>query len=205
MKKFRFVAIALAVVAFLGTSIQATANNNAPDAEPTITIQKQENQSFVLNVANLGNKAATISIKNSDETVIYETKVADATAYGNLFKYKSLKKGSYTVTVDMADAEFALPITVKYSGIEVNGTVEKRIKPVLTLANDLLFVDVPNGNHEKVRVLILDDKFEKVYSDKNKVAANFKKSYNLKELPAGDYLIKVKVGDRAYYKNVAIN
>ena len=115
MKKFRFLAIALAVVAFLGTSVQAIANDNTPNAEPTITIQEQENQSFVLNVANLGNEAATISIKNSEETVIYETKVADAAVYGNLFKYKNLKKGSYTVTVDMADAEFALPINVKYS------------------------------------------------------------------------------------------
>lgn len=204
MKNFRVLASALAVIAFLGTSIQAIASDNAPKEEPTISIEQQDNQWFKLDIENLGNQAATISIKNSNEAVVYETKVNDAGSYGNLFKYRNLPKGSYTVTVDLNNVSYDLPLTVKHSGIEVNGSVQKNVKPTININNNVLSINVEEGTHKKVRILILDNNFDKIFSDKRKVNTAFTKSYDLKDLPAGEYMIKVKIEGKSYYKTVSM-
>ncbi len=193
MKKLMNIAV---VVFFLTVGFNAR-------AEKGIDVTIREDQILVVEFGNM-EKGALVLFQDRKGEILFKDSLIDNKEYKTALNLEVLPKGIYYLSIEKEFAIHTSQIIKSDSGVEIKGKSSEIIfKPRYKITNDLVSVFLSNPGKESTRLYVYDAKGALV----GECAGGkelFKRTLDFSSMPAGDYTINIKKGDRIFQKIVSI-
>jgi hypothetical protein len=143
-----------------------------------------------LGVLNKENHAVDIEISNNDGDIFFTKTISGGQNYFQLLDLTAMPDGQYHVRISGLGTETQKEFTIKNHRAELIKKV-KVVEPSFHLLNgDLLAVSYPNLNGKSVNIFF-ELNNEVVFEDRNISDKVVNKKYSLKQLPKGEYSVKL--------------
>ena len=150
-----------------------------------------------LGVINTGKKTIDVTIKNENGEVLYTKSIKGENNFFQLINLNSAPDGNYIVSLSGDDE-------TNRKHFSVNNSVAKIIKEneipkpkFLMTGNQTLLVSYFNKNSLSINILFMLNN-EVVFEDKGLSEISLRKIYSLKQLPKGDYTVKLYSGPEIF-------
>ncbi len=156
-------------------------------------------------VAELDTQALDSKIKLTDEDsqTIYFENISD-TDYAKKFNMKDLQVGTYYLTIENARSYVVYTLDLSDSNVKITNKEENKTKFIFRKVGDKVYVNLFNGDQQKVDIEILDNQGNVVSKESTKDELNVGKVFNFEKAVKGKYIIRVNDGEDIYYKNITI-
>jgi hypothetical protein len=157
---------------------------------------------LVVDLSNLQNENVSISITDEDQHILYSETASDVKSFTKKFNLWKLEEGTYTLKVVQSKFRTIQPFVVTEKNVIVNESTKKmNFEPIFKFKESKLEVLVPLSENN-VFVTILDKTGNIMFEEKNENVQSFRKKYDLKNLPKGEYLVEVSIEGESFYHNI---
>lgn len=194
MKKLMNIAV---VVLFLSVGFTAR-------AEKGIDLKIQEDQILVVELGNF-EKGALLLFQDKKGEILFKDSLIDNKEYKTALNLEILPKGIYYLSIEKEFAIHTSQIIKTDLGVEIKDKSSEIIfKPRYKIQDDLVNVFLSNPGKETTRLYVYDARGALVTECAGGKEL-FKKTLDFSSMPAGDYTISIKKGDRIFEKVVSIS
>lgn len=175
-----------------------------PFVEPSVKVNKQAAKSLVVRINNLVEQQAVVELVDVQGIVLHTERIKNTTAFAKVFDLRVLPTGKYLIQVNTKDRVFEQWVTIGNSGVVVTSDLKKWKKPTIVQSGNNVMVELMSYSDKKGKVTILDEENTVLHQDEFTKVGVAKTKYDLTALEAGDYLLKVEIGDFVYYEYVTV-
>jgi hypothetical protein len=152
----------------------------------------------VVTVQNMKGEEFSVSIVNSNGWVkYYKEEITDLTIYGKLYDLSNLESGKYKIVFDNRYQLIEKVIKIDNEDVKVIKEA-KYLKPTFLDKNNKVSFSYANLNNEKIAVQIKDASGNKIFDEKLDEENVIAKTYNVENLPEGEYTLKVKTSKHTF-------
>jgi hypothetical protein len=203
MKQKLFLSMLMAAFLFGQTASANTPNIEDEDAITKVEVKGSANSKLlVVDFSNLQNENVSVSILDSDDHILYSETASDVKSFTKKFNLWKLEQGTYTLKVVQNKFRTIQPFVVTEKNVIVNESTKKvNFEPLFKFKESKLEVLVPLSENA-VFVTILDKNGTILFEEKNENVQSFRKKYDLKNLPHGEYLVEVTIEGESFYHNI---
>lgn len=189
MKQFiTVIAILLGLQVFAASEIQIRTNGNTE-----VIIESDE-------ISN----NQQIRIFDEEGTLLFFEKISED-KYLKTFSLSTLPNGRYFVEYENDEKTNTAVIIKSENNILTTSDFNKiSFKPIVKQDGDFLNVGITNPKFEDVDMIFTDTTGYELLEINNLKGLFVKKTFNTKKLPAGDYSLQIKCGDKSFTKMVSI-
>ncbi len=175
-----------------------------PFVEPTVKVNKQAAKSLVVRINNLSEEKAVVELMDVQGIVLHTERIKNTTSFAKVFDLKTLPTGKYLIQINTIDRVFEQWVTIDASGVVVATKMKKWKKPTIIQNGNNVIVELNSYTNKKGKVTILDEDNHILQQDTFTRVGVAKTKYDMTALEAGDYIVKVEIGDFVYYEYVTI-
>lgn len=184
--------------------ISTSAFSNLSNPYNVNVLTTTESKKLVVNLSHMYGSSVTCSIIDQSGNIIHREKVESSTQTIKRYDLSNLKPGNYTVVID--DLMTIEKLKVKLTADEIiysQNRSEIIYKPTIIVKdNAMVYLNLlALGRPVKISVIKGDSL---IYSEETKDEGSVLRKYTFAESPAGEYIIKVKVGDEVFFNTVNI-
>lgn len=172
-------------------------------AEKGIDVKIQEDKILVVELGNM-EKGALVLFQDRKGEILFKDSLIDNKEYKTALNLGILPKGTYYLSIEKEFAIHTSQIIKSESGVEIKGKSSEIVfKPRYKIQDDLVNVFLSNPGKESTRLYVYDANGALVTECAGGKVL-FKKTLDFSSMPAGDYTISIKKGDRTFDKVVSI-
>jgi flagellar hook assembly protein FlgD len=203
MKTKFFLSMLLATFLFGQMAFATAPNVEDEDAITKVEVKGSANSKLlIVDLSNLQNDNVSVSIFDEEQHVLYSETTSDVKNFTKKFNLWKLEVGTYTLKVVQNKFRTIQPFEVTAKNVVVNENTKKvNFEPMFKFKENKLEVLVPLSENE-VFITILDSTGNVVFEEKNENVQSFRKKYDLKNLPKGEYLVEVTIEGESFYHNI---
>jgi hypothetical protein len=143
-------------------------------------------------------KGETLTIRNSEQTIIYKKVIENAGNYSKKFDLSALKNGTYTAELSKSFAIKIKAFTIK-NGLATFLEEETVFKPSIKNEKNVVFISKATFKKEALKVTIYFEESE-IFSETIEDDSFLKRAYKLAETEKGNYKVVVNSKSRIYTK-----
>ena len=199
-----FILVALGLV----FSVQAATITPVADDRPIIRVEAGEDeQTLVLHLANLLEASTKVTLRDMQGTTLFTESIEDQSAYAKALNLRVLPEGRYVLHVETDVREIMQPLVIKYGAVTILEKEAKEIKkPVINFVDNMLSVTAAPNQLDKndLFVTIMDKTNEELYKTQQRLYHKVEKRFDLSNMAAGNYIVKVTAADRSYFHNIEV-
>jgi hypothetical protein len=165
------------------------------------TISTSTNKTFVLNVNDWNTDELTISILSEYGEKLYSEVINPGITSKRKYSFEKLLSGIYKVEVSSINKSISYDVVLsKKSGLVVSeGSVS--FSPYVSIDDKRVDLNIlPLG--KKVNISIYNDNGDKLYSETIMDAKSISKRLNIAQLPKGDYMLNMTVGQNNFTERI---
>jgi hypothetical protein len=168
-----------------------------------VKISTNSNESVVIEIQNKSTNEK-IKIFDNNGTLLFFDHIKKE-HYLKVFAMDKLPYGEYHVIYE-DDTKISLAIVVKSKdGMLLTSDFSYvKFKPMINQKNDYLNIGFTNSEYNDVDISISDDQGNELIEITNLKGLIIKKTFNTKNLPAGEYVIKLKSGNQTFTNRIVI-
>lgn len=191
----------LFTVMLLGLS--TVSNANITPTVPYVIFEQVGEQKVRLNLTNLKNERPQLSIIDAEANVLYTESIRRTVAFTKAYDFSTLQDGTYTIKLELDDRTVSQHAIVKNQKLTL-GTVKTTPKPIFKIFDNAFDVFVSGIAGADVTIEILDSNNEVVHQKIDESVNGIYRQYVMKNLPTGDYTIKVVIDGNVHYKSISL-
>ncbi len=204
MKKQMLMFLLVAVLSGLHASISYANTPDRPEVVAHIN-GASEGKSVSLVLSNLDKKMVEIVLMDRQQEVLYSEEVSGEIAYAKRMDLTQLPDGDYMLTIDHPAVTIEQAIRLSNNGTELSQLQRKVVyKPVITAAGGYVEISLPEQWKGEMEVSIFDSLDNEVFAEDWVPANQTSRRYNLKQLPAGTYAMRLEANGQTYYQTVTL-
>ena len=168
------------------------------ESNEKVRVIAMSQKSVLLFVMNHEKQWATMNInKINTEEELYSKTTARDKIYRGIYDFSKVPEGDYKLSIDFNDKTYDKEIKVTSDGLEIIKEADY-IDPEFSSKNNTLKVMFYNPANKGVSVSFSNG-LKDFYTDNlPEQIGSFERSYNLKNLETGSYIVKLTSGDRKY-------
>ena len=186
-----FKATVLVLVLVLGNTL------NAKDIEVKVSEEK-----LVVELDNT-QEGSTLILADMNGEVLFKDALMES-SYKKALDLHSIPSGTYFLNFEKNDSILTTVITKDAEGVTVKKTESKIFfKPFYKTLEDKVLVSFTNPGYEDATFRIYDAEGTLMSSSTNNDLV-VKKTFDFSEVPAGEYVISLKVGERTITKTITL-
>lgn len=203
MKTKLFLSMLMAAFLFGQMAFANKPNIEDEDAITKVEVKGSANSKLlIVDLSNLQNENVSVSILDSDDHILYSETASDVKSFTKKFNLWKLEEGTYTLKVVQNKFRTVQPFVVTDKNVIVNESTKKvNFEPIFKFKESKLEVLVPLSENT-VFVTIMDKSGHVMFEEKNDNVQSFRKKYDLKNLPKGEYLVEVSIEGESFYHNI---
>ena len=149
----------------------------------------QNEKSIILNTPNQSKRAEVLKITDAKAQIIF-TDVIEKNKQRVKYVLNNLPNGSYDITIDGSDVVTVYETIISDKNVTIVDT-KSYYRPSIHTIKEKLFVTAEVEKKEDIRVSIYDDTNVLVFTYNMEKEETFTQSFNLEQLPKGDYRVIV--------------
>lgn len=167
-------------------------------------VADKESNALMLRISNPDNQPFNVRLYNETKQNLYQEKVKNQTSYSKKLKLK-LEDGRYFLAIEDENGIRIQPFTVASNSIEVDyQNLDKMSKPVFKQVNDMLQIRMSANQPSTLQITFLDESDRTFFDEEVLFAQQFNRLYNLKNLTAGKYTVRIDTGNFVSYKKIEV-
>ena len=178
-------------------------NANITPTVPYVIFEQVGEQKVRLNLTNLKNERPQLSIIDAEANVLYTESIRRTVAFTKAYDFSTLQDGTYTIKLELEDRTVSQHAIVKNQKLTL-GIVKTTPKPIFKIFENAFDVFVSGIAGADVTIEILDSNNEVVHQKINESVNGIYRQYVMKNLPSGDYTIKVVIDGNVHYKSISL-
>lgn len=184
-------------------SLTTIANASITPTVPYVMFEQVGEQKVRLNLTNLRNERPELSIIDAEANIIYTETIRQTVTYTKAYDFSTLQDGTYTMKLELEDRiVFQEAIVAGETLTLVN--FEATAKPIFKIFENAFDVYVSGIADADVAIEIFDDAGETVHTRFDESVNGVYRQYIMKNLPSGDYTVKVTIDDKVHYKTITL-
>lgn len=191
----------LMLVMLLG--LTTIANANITSTVPYVTFEQVGEQKVRLNLTNSENERPQLSIIDAEGHTLHSESIRKAGAFTKAYDFSTLQDGNYTIKLELKNRIVHQNAIVKDKKLTL-GKSETTPKPVFNILENAFDVHISGIVDANVAVEILNSTDETVYQKTDKSVNGVARKYIMKNLPNGDYTVKVIINGNVYYQPITL-
>ncbi len=167
--------------------LMPTEASKAPNTSTLIFNQNEK--SIILNTSNYTQESESVSITDAFDNIVFEDVIE---RYKHRVKYDltTLPNGTYTIKVNQSNIITYYEVQITASIVNLLDT-KSYYRPSIQQFNNKLIVKAALENKEDVKVRIYDNADDLVYQYHIEKNNSFSQTFNLENLPKGEYYVIV--------------
>jgi hypothetical protein len=150
-----------------------------------------------IGVLNNGNNSIILNISNKEGENVFTEYIKGGNTYFKLFDLSKLPDGQYKIKINGNNEEAEKVFKITKGHAELVKTL-KEIPPKFYQTDELTFMFFYSNVYNHSVDITFEINNTVVFEDKRITGAPIKKSYSLKSLPKGKYVVFLKAGDKYY-------
>lgn len=178
-------------------------NANITPTVPYVIFEQVGEQKVRLNLTNLKNERPQLSIIDAEANVLYTESIRRTVAFTKAYDFSTLQDGTYTIKLELEDRTVSQHAIVKNQKLTL-GIVKTTPKPIFKIFENAFDVFVSGIAGADVTIEILDSNNEVVHQKIDESVNGIYRQYVMKNLPSGDYTIKVVIDGNVHYKSISL-
>lgn len=179
------------------------ANASITPTVPYVMFEQVGEQKVRLNLTNLKNERPQLSIIDAEANIIYTESIRKSVAYTKSYDFSTLEDGTYTIKLELDDRIVFQEATVKGKTLTL-GDFEATAKPIFKVFKNAFDVYISGIVDADVSIEIFDDADEVVHEKFDENVNGVYRQYIMKNLPSGDYTVKVNIDGQTFYKTISL-
>lgn len=183
--------------------LTTVSNANITPTVPYVIFEQVGEQKVRLNLTNLKNERPQLSIIDAEANVLYTESIRRTVAFTKAYDFSTLQDGTYTIKLELDDRTVSQHAIVKNQKLTL-GTVKTTPKPIFKIFDNAFDVFVSGIAGADVTIEILDSNNEVVHQKIDESVNGIYRQYVMKNLPTGDYTIKVVIDGNVHYKSISL-
>lgn len=183
--------------------LATVSNANITPTVPYVIFEQVGEQKVRLNLTNLKNERPQLSIIDAEANAIYTESIRRAVAFTKAYDFSTLQDGTYTIKLELEDRTVSQHAIVKNQKLTL-GIVKTTPKPIFKIFDNAFDVFVSGIAGADVTIEILDSNNEVVHQRIDESVNGIYRQYVMKNLPTGDYTIKVVIDGNVHYKSISL-
>jgi hypothetical protein len=160
-------------------------------------------QKVRLNLTNLKNERPELSIVDANANVLYSESIRKTIAFTKAYDFSTLQDGIYTIKLELEDRTVSQNAIIKNQKLTL-GTVKTTPKPIFKIFENAFDVYVSGIAGADVAIKIIDSNNEVVHQKIDESVNGIYRQYIMKNLPSGNYTIKVVIDGNIHYKTISL-
>ena len=157
-----------------------------------------------LGVINTSRKSIDLTITNSMGEVFFTKSIRGENNFFQLLDLANMPNGSYTVTIADGNNTSEKRFSVTNSTAKTIKESEESKPSFIRPDDQTLIVSYLNTDLRPVNIFFMIDD-EVVFEDRGLTGMALSKRYSLRQLPAGQYTVKLYTGDQIYSYPLVLN
>ncbi len=157
-----------------------------------------------LGVINTGRKSIDLTITNSMGEVFFTKSIRGENNFFQLLDLANMPDGNYTVTIADGNNTSEKRFSVTNSTAKTIKESEESKPSFIRPDDQTLIVSYLNTDLRPVNIFFMIDD-EVVFEDRGLTGMALSKRYSLRQLPAGQYTVKLYTGDQIYSYPLVLN
>lgn len=179
------------------------ANAGITPTVPYVTFEQVGEQKVRLNLTNLKNERPQLSIIDAAENILYSESIRKTVAFTKAYDFSTLQDGTYTIQLELEDRIVYQNAIIKGQQLTL-GEYEATPKPIFKVFENAFDVYVSGIVAADVSIEILDSANETVHQKFDESVNGVYRQYIMKNLPNGDYTVKVTIDGKVHYKTITL-
>lgn len=203
MKSFKFKNIILVTILLLSQSVMFANNGNPEVDNSKVFIKKSTTKKgLTLRLVNLEKIATEVYFKDADKHELFRKAITEEVGLVLRLDFSRLKNGTYSLFIDRKSKSYIQTLDIEDGELKI-GAMKEVFKPSIIVKKKAFIVDAQNSSIQKVEILDKGDVvvYEKIYTE---LAKNTRINYSLKQIPSGNYLVKVTTSEDYYYTGISV-
>ncbi|MGB3586679.1 MAG: hypothetical protein WBA23_09075 [Tunicatimonas sp.] len=210
MKKNTMTVKKLALICMVGClSLGAFAGNSPEDNDADVSISLSGQHAIVVvrdwNIA--ANAPATIKVLDKTNKAVYEEAVSSGEQHARRYNFSQMEPGKYTLVLESKTSEVRRPFIVGLDGSvrEDKSEFYQSFAPIVVQPRSdraSVYVAFKNIADAPLKLAVLNDNGEVLYSEEVAGEQEYNKKVNLKKLQPGSYTLALYNADYSFYKEV---
>ncbi len=166
-----------------------------------VVLADQSTQSVVFRTTVAFDRTTDFEIYSHSGDLIFQEELAPGTFLAKRFKQDNFGPGKYTVILADELGRTELPVTMSSNNIATDRNQALRTQfPVVDLkSSGVLVVNCRNKPCRRISLRLTDTAGEEIFSEEVDGKATVRRSYQLNQLAAGDYLVTISSKDVQNY------
>ena len=191
------------LLAVLLLGFTTVSNASITPTVPYVIFEQVGEQKVRLNLTNLKNERPQLSIIDTEANVLYSESIRKTVAYTKAYDFSTLQDGTYTIKLELEDRVVSQNAIVKNQKL-ILGTIKTTPKPIFKIIENAFDVYVSGIASADVMIKILDSENEVVHQKIDENVNGVYRQYVTKNLPSGEYTIKVTIDGNVHYKTISL-
>lgn len=184
-------------------SFTTIANANITPTVPYVTFEQVGTQKVRLNLTNSENERPQLSIIDAENNTLHSESIRKTVAFTKAYDFSTLEDGTYTIKLELEDRIVFQNAIVKDKKLSL-GKSETAPKPIFKVFQNTFDLYVSGIVDADVSIKILDEMDEVVHQKFDESVNGVHRQYIMKNLPSGDYTVKVNIDGNVHYKTISI-
>lgn len=160
---------------------------------------------LVLKMSETLNNELDLVIKDRYGVVLHSENFTSGSQVAKKFDLSSLPDGDFFLVLANSIMETTYSFSIEGTQVVVDTDATKRsYKPIVTMDAGLVSVAYINLDNKKVKVTLLDELNNEVYTDILKGDGKLERSYDFSQLPYRDYQLVVTTGRHRVTRRMAL-
>lgn len=184
-------------------SFTTIANASIIPTVPYVMFEQVGEQKVRLNLTNLKNERPQLSIIDAEENILYSESIRKTVAFTKAYDFSTLENGTYTIKLELDDRIVYQEAIVEGKTLTL-ANFEATAKPIFKVFKNAFDVYISGIVNADVSIEIMDDAGETVHEKFDESVNGVYRQYVMKNLPSGEYLVKVTIDERVHYKSISL-
>jgi hypothetical protein len=180
-----------------------TSYTNADTPESCLLFSIASKSNARLGIVNTNNHSLQLEIINANGEIFFSKTVSGKQNYFQLLDLSNMPDGKYNVKLKGESTEFGKGFTISNHKVEIQKKSFEQRPLFKMIDNEILAVSYLNKTSGYVNILF-ELNNEIIFEDRNISQTPVSKRYSLKQLPKGDYIVKLYSGDQSFSYPMAI-
>ena len=201
--KFNMIQSIKNLLAILLLGFTTISNASITPTVPYVIFEQVGEQKVRLNLTNLKNERPELSIVDANANVLYSESIRKTIAFTKAYDFSTLQDGIYTIKLELEDRTVSQNAIIKNQKLTL-GTVKTTPKPIFKIFENAFDVYVSGIAGADVAIKIIDSNNEVVHQKIDESVNGIYRQYIMKNLPSGNYTIKVVIDGNIHYKTISL-
>lgn len=170
---------------------------------PKMSLRKGKDEKSLIVALDAQTQDSKIKLMDEDAKPIYFETIS-VSDYAKRFNLKNLAVGTYYFSIENAETSVVYTLSLNSNEVSITNTAKNDNKPVFRKTGDKVFLNLFNGDQQKVHIEIVDSRSNIVFKESNVGNLVIAKAFNFEKALKGSYTIRVQDGDEIFYQNITI-